>query len=320
VPVVESSFQPPWWLRDGHAQTIAAALLRRRAELRWTRDRLELEDGDFLDLDWLRPGHPRVAILLHGLEGSASAGYVRGMAAALAEDGWDVLAWSFRGCGGEPNRLPRFYHSGETQDLAAVVRHTAPLYREAALVGFSLGGNVALKYLGESPHPIVRAAAAISAPVDLASSARKLDESRGNRIYLRRFLRTLVAKVEAKAQRFPEELDAAGARAIRSFRDFDDRFTAALHGFRDAADYWARSSARPLLPRIRVPALLLNARDDPFLAPDSFPVPEAQASSCFFLEAPEHGGHVGFLDLRRGIQPWWERRVTEFFRHVRGGT
>ena len=315
MPLVESRFRPPPWLRNAHLQTVWAVLARRGNPLRYERERLELADGDFLDLDWSRAGHRDcLAILSHGLEGDSGAGYVRGMAAALNAAGWDALAWSFRGCGPEPNRLLRFYHSGETGDLGRVVIHAAPRYRQVALIGFSLGGNLTLKYLGETaPHPAVAAGVAISAPVDLAASARRLDRQRSNRIYLRRFLKTLVAKVEAKARVFPGEIDTAGIRRIRSFQEFDDRYTARLHGFRDAADYWAKASARPYLPKIGVPTLLLNARDDPFLAPECFPTPEAAASACFFLEAPTHGGHVAFVDtLRRSGPNWLERRATEF--------
>jgi predicted alpha/beta-fold hydrolase len=149
-------------------------------------------------------------------------------------------------------------------------------------------------------------------PVDLAASARMLDVRRANRIYLRRFIASLVAKVEAKARRFPEELDVAGARKIRTFEEFDGRYTAPLHGFRDARDYWERCSARQFLAGIKVPTLLLNARNDPFLAPECFPVAEAEGNRVLFLEAPESGGHVGFLDLAHGVQPWSERRVVEF--------
>jgi predicted alpha/beta-fold hydrolase len=294
-------------------QTILAAFLRRRFTPPFQRERLELPDGDFLDLDWARQERPQLAILSHGLEGCSTNGYIRGMAASLGEAGWDALAWNYRSCGAEANRLLRFYHSGETADLALVVAHAAAQYEQIALVGFSLGGNLTLKYLGEAPpHPAVIAGVAISAPVDLASSAQQLDERLGNRIYLRRFLRTLAAKVEAKAVHFPEQLDATGARMLRSFRQFDDRYTAPLHGFRDAADYWAQSSARQHLSAIRVPALLLNARDDPFLAPECFPSREAEASAHFFLEAPASGGHVGFLDFAHGLQPWSERRTVHF--------
>lgn len=275
-----------------------------------------------MSLYWQKRGSQRLAILSHGLEGDVDAGYIRGMAAALGAAGWDVLAWNFRGCGAEPNRLLRFYHSGETGDLGALIRHAAPGYPEGvALVGFSLGGNLTLKYLGEGgAHPAVIGGAAVSAPIDLAACARKLDSRWDNRVYVRRFLQTLVAKVEAKAVRFPGELDVGGIRRIRSFQEFDDRYTARLHGFRDAADYWAQSSARQFLPGIEVPALLINARDDPFLPPECFPVAEAEASARFFLEAPEHGGHVGFVDFAEGWQgrTWAERRVVEFLGEAAG--
>ncbi len=313
MPVLASRFRPPPLLGSGHAQTILPVLLPRRLALAFTRTRLELADGDFLDLDWARAGHARLAVIAHGLEGSSTQQYVRGMAATLHADGWDVLAWNFRGCGGEPNRLLRAYHSGDTADLAAVLAHAAADYARLALVGFSLGGNVLLKYLGEAPpHPAITAAAAISAPLDLASSARALDERRGNGIYLRRFLVPLIAKIETKARAFPGQLNTDGLRAIRSFQEFDDRYTAPLHGFRDAADYWQRSSARQFLPGIATPTLILTARNDPFLTAASIPGPEAAANPALFLEAPASGGHVGFLDLARGVQPWSERRVAEF--------
>lgn len=315
MPLVTSSFRPPWWLRNGHLQTILPVVWPRRVQLDYTRERLELADGDFLDLAWARTRARRLAILLHGLESEADAGYMRGLARALNLANWDALAWSFRGCGPEPNRLARFYHSGETRDLAAVIAHAANAgYERIVLIGFSLGGNVTLKYLGEAPpHLRVVGAVAISAPVDLAASARALDLDWANRLYLGRFLQTLIAKVEAKALLFPDEIDVAGVRRIRSFQEFDDRYTARLHGFRDAADYWAQSSARQYLPGIAVPALLINAQDDPFLPAACFPVAEAEASACFFLEAPRHGGHVGFRETLRGAAPGWlERRVVEF--------
>ena len=314
MPVIPSRFRPPAFLANGHLQTILPVLLPRRITLPSVRARLELPDGDFLDLDWTRAGHGRLAIIAHGLEGSSTQKYVRGMAATLHAARWDVLAWNFRGCSGEPNRLVRAYHSGDTADLAAVIAHAAADYARIALVGFSLGGNVTLKYLGEAPpHPAVIAAAAISVPLDLASSARALDQRLDNRIYLRRFIVPLVAKIEAKALDFPGKVNTNGVRAIRSFQEFDDRFTAPLHGFRDAADYWTRASARQFLPRITIPTLILNALNDPFLTADSQPFPEAEANPSLHLEAPESGGHVGFLDFANGLQPWSERRVAEFF-------
>lgn len=314
MPILQSRFRPPPLLGNGHLQTILPVLLPRRIGLPSRRARLELPDGDFLELDWMRGGHGRVAIIAHGLEGSSAQRYVRGMAATLHAARWDVLAWNFRGCGEAPNRLLRAYHSGDTADLAAVIAHAAADYPRLALVGFSLGGNVVLKYLGEAPpHPAIVAAAGISVPLDLASSARALDRRWSNRLYLRRFLVSLIAKIEAKACKFPGALTTAGVRAIGSFQEFDDRFTAPLHGFRDAADYWRRSSARQFLGGISVPTLVLNARNDPFLTAASMPFPEAEASASLFLEAPDSGGHVGFLDFTCGVQPWSERRVAGFF-------
>lgn len=313
MPNIPSSFRPPAFLRNGHVQTIVAALLPSRGGVVFERERLEMPDGDFLDLGWQRRGRERLAILSHGLEGQADDPLMRGMAAALDRAGWDVLAWNFRGCGAEPNRLARFYHSGETGDLGRVISRAAERYGRIALAGFSLGGNLTLKYLGEAaPHPAIVAAVAISAPVDLASSARALDRRWGNRLYLRRLIKSLVRKVEAKAARFPEELDIRGTRSIRSFQEFDDRYTAPLHGFRDAAEYWRKSSARPYLGRIVTPTLLLNARNDPFLTPECFPFSEAEKNPHLFLETPASGGHVGFIDLRHGGRPWSEGRVAEF--------
>ena len=313
MPIIPSKFRPPWYLRNGHLQTVLPVLLPRRVHLRFEREKWELADGDFLALDWVRSGRKRLAILTHGLEGCSRDGCIGGMAEALGSAGWDVLAWNFRGCGGEANRLLRFYHSGETGDLAAVVGYAAAAYPHIGLIGFSLGGNVTLKYLGESrPHPAVVAGVGISVPVDLAASSRVLDQRWANRIYLRRFLKRMIAKVQAKAGQFPQHLDVTGAEEIRSFAEFDARYTAPLHGFLDAKDYWTRSSARMFLSRITVPTLLLNARNDPLLAPECFPFEEAEANPALFLEAPETGGHVGFMDLVHGLQPWSERRVVEF--------
>ena len=313
MPIVTSQFDPHALLRNGHGQTILPALLPRAFDLVYERERLELADGDFVDLDWSRAGRGRVAILSHGLEGCPANDYIRGMAESLNAAGWDVLAWNFRSCSGELNRLPRFYHSGDTGDIAAVVAHASAIYKSIALVGFSLGGNVTLKYLGEAPpHTNIVGAVTISVPVDLAASALALDRHAHTRIYVRRFLKTIIAKVEAKARLFPGLFDTGGIRAMRTFFEFDNRFTGPLHGFRDAADYWAQSSARQFIPRINVPTLLLNAHDDPFLTPECFPFDEALGNPHFFLEAPESGGHVGFLDFTNGSQPWSERRAVEF--------
>lgn len=313
MPVISSQFDPPWPLRNGHLQTILPALLRWRTNAGYQRERLELADGDFLDLDWLLSGSSRLAVLSHGLEGSSHDATVRGMAAALHRAEWDVLAWNYRGCSQEMNRLPRLYHSGETGDLAAVVQHAAERFPILALIGFSLGGNLVLKYLGEGPpHAAVAGAVALSPPVNLAASARALDRRRSNRIYLKRLIASLVRKVKAKARHFPERVDVNQTRGIHGFEDFDGRFTAPVHGFRNAADYWAKCSSRQFLPAITVPTLILSAQDDPFLTSDSFPFAEAAQSAWLFLEAPRAGGHLGFFDTWNGEQTWAERRVSEF--------
>ncbi|MEN3943777.1 alpha/beta fold hydrolase [Prosthecobacter sp. SYSU 5D2] len=311
MPVITSSYQAPRFLRNGHVQTVLPTFLPRARPPQARHERLELEDGDFLELRWYQAGHKRLAILSHGLEGSTDAIYIRSMSAALLLAGWNVLAWNFRGCGGTENRLPRSYHSGESGDLRSIIGYAADDYEQVALVGFSLGGNITLKCLGEqAAHPHIVAAAAVSSPVDLASSARVLDELPGNRLYLKRFLNTLIIKIEAKARLFPDSFDIQGIRAIHTIKEFDDRFTAPMHGFRDADDYWERASSLPHLGKVEVPTLLLNALNDPLLTTPSFPEELAAQSPHLHLEMPAYGGHVGFLDHR--LRGWHERRVVEF--------
>ena len=313
MPVIRSQFHPPFLLRNAHLQTLLPVVFRRKMRLPYQRERLELADGDFLDLDWLPALGCDLAILSHGLEGSSQDATICGMARTLQQSGWDVLAWNYRGCSGELNRLPRLYHSGETGDLALVIEHAARRFSRIALIGFSLGGNLVLKYLGEArPHSAVACAAAISAPVDLTASARALDQRRTNRLYLRRLIATLVRKVKAKAKHFPEQIDASQTEGIHGFEDFDGRFTAPVHGFRDANDYWTRCSSRQFLRAITVPTLILSAQDDPFLTPNCLPFEEAKASAHVFLEAPTAGGHLGFYDSLSRKQSWAERRIVEF--------
>lgn len=300
-------------------QTVWPALVRRVAPPPMRRERLELPDGDFVDLDIAencRDGGRGVVILSHGLEGNSRKTYIHGMARALIRRGWDVVAWNFRGCSGEPNRLLRSYHSGETGDLGAVVAHVLADRRpeRLALVGFSLGGNVTLKYVGEqdgAAPPQLWRAVVLSVPCDLASSAASLAR-RENTLYMRRFLRTMVHKAREKRDRFPGTLDLAGADCLRTFADFDERITAPIHGFADARDYWSRCSSRPFLPRIRIPTLIVNARNDPFLAPECFPGAEAEANPAVHLEMPESGGHMGFVTFSGDGEYWSEARAAEF--------
>jgi predicted alpha/beta-fold hydrolase len=314
MPIISpSTYRPPAWLRGAHLQTIHPALFRKVAAVTTRRERLELEDGDFLDLEWSGGGSKRLAILSHGLEGSTEAIYIQAMARALMKRGWDVLAWNMRGCGEEPNRLAHFYHSGRTEDLEIIIRHALSVHPAEGidLIGFSLGGNLTLKYLGErgsDTHPKIRRAVAFSAPCDLACCSASLGQA-GNAIYMERFMKTLRAKVREKHGRFPERFDLSGLEKMRTFADFDGRFTAPLNGFRDAEDYWKRSSSRPFLPAITIPTLLVNALNDPFLGPSCYPREEAEASDRFHLEIPAEGGHVGF---GAGREYWSETRAAEF--------
>jgi Predicted hydrolase of the alpha/beta-hydrolase fold len=318
VPILDSSYSPPPGLNGGHRQTLYASLLRRVDFEYDRRERLATPDDDFLDLDWAAAGpgsSERVVILTHGLEGSADRGYMRGMARAFVRRGWDACALNLRGCSGEPNRQVATYHSGKTDDLALVIdRVLAEGYTSVSLVGFSLGGNLTLRYLGERGRDVdarIRGAAALSAPVDLSASADRIDRWT-NWHYVQYFLRSLRRKMRVKARQHPDRVSTRHLQEIRTLRGFDDAYTAPLHGFEDATDYYRRASSKPLLPDISVPALLLNAANDPFLPPSCYPRELARAHGPLTLEVPESGGHVGFVAFNNRGEYWSERRTTSF--------
>ncbi|MFW6350200.1 MAG: hydrolase [Thiohalospira sp.] len=297
MPLEESPFRPAWWLPGPHAQTLWPHFFRRPPRVATTPERLELDDGDFIDLAHGPgpAGAPRV-LLLHGLEGSLDSQYARGMMAALARHGLRSVFMHWRGCSGEPNRLARSYHSGATDDIARVAAHlrdTEPATPLAA-IGWSLGGNALLKWLGETgaANPLT-AAAAISAPFRLERAAARM--GRGfSRLYQWRLVADLRASLEAKRRLRGLDLP----RPPRGgFRAFDDAVTAPLHGFRDANDYYARASSRPWLGRIAVPTRILHARDDPFMDPGAIPQARELAPAVI-LELAHRGGHVGFVEGR----------------------
>ncbi len=303
-------FRPAWWLPGAHAQTIAGRLARRARPDGLRRERVDTPDGDFLDLDiapLAQPGKPLV-LLLHGLEGSARRGYALETYRALAAYGVGALGLNFRSCSGEPNRLARSYHSGDTGDLRFILDVLTARYPRSPLgiIGFSLGGNVLLKWLGEEGDDAasrVRAAVAVSVPYDLAACERALAGSRMGRFYLHHFLETLVQKTEAKAALIQGRIDLERVRRSRTFREFDDAATAPLHGFAGADDYYARSSSAGFLGRIRVPTLLIHARDDPFLPASAFPWEVVRSNPCIQSLITPHGGHVGFI----AGSPWAPR-------------
>jgi uncharacterized protein len=309
-------FEPLRWLRGPHGQTVFGTLFRRGPRLRLRRERWELSDGDFLDVDRLegRDGAP-LLIVLHGLEGSASSHYVRGLLARAGDRGWRGMALNFRSCSGEQNRLLRSYHSGETGDLSEAIRRARSESPGAAilLAGCSLGGNVVVKWLGEQgAQANVQAAVALSVPFDLKLCARALDaEGAMEFVYRTRFLRSLKHKALEKARRFPQ-LDVPRIRAARTLFEFDEAVTAPMHGFADAEDYWAQSSSGPFVPRVRVPLLLVSAEDDPFIPPGCLPRAAATANPCVALEVYPHGGHLGFVAGPHLPWFWAEWRAAEF--------
>jgi uncharacterized protein len=320
-------YRPAWFVPGRHLRTLWGKFMRRRPQVATTVERWTTPDDDVLLVHRLHgsPDRPRL-VLLHGLEGSPNSHYARGLLARAQALGWSAAAIVFRTCGGEMNRTRRFYHSGETSDLDLVVRRlTSELPgTPIVLAGFSLGGNVLLKWLGErgtDVPPSVCAAAAVSVPFDLARGSRYIN--RGfSRVYERHFLRTLVRKTTAKRHRFPDIAPKASLATLRTMWDFDDAVTAPVHGFRDATDYYERSSSLRWLHRIRVPTLLLSAADDPFLPPEVLGEARAAAHENEFLhcEFVAQGGHVGFIAGNLPWRPlyWAEWRVSEFLSaHVR---
>ena len=320
-----ASYCAPWWLRGGHAQTIYASLAAPRPRVAYRRERWETPDGDFIDLDWLdqpssvtrhsSPAEQPLVVLFHGLEGSSRSHYALALMAEVARRGWRGAVVHFRGCSGELNRLPRAYHSGDSAEVDWVLRRLRPQSPRLFAVGVSLGGNALLKWLGEtgaSARDVIDQAAAISAPVDLMAAGNALD--RGfNLVYVRHFLLSMKKKSLAKLARYPGLFDAARVRAAGTLREFDDVVTAPLHGFRNTDDYWTRASSKPWLRKIEVPALMVNARNDPFLPASALPAPHEAATSVV-LEQPATGGHAGFVSGRfPGDLGWMPGRVLEFF-------
>jgi predicted alpha/beta-fold hydrolase len=330
-----NSYRAPLWLPGGHAQTLYAALVVPRPRVAYRRERWDTPDGDFIDLDWVEdqvPGSrfqvqgskfevqkeiPLVA-LFHGLEGNSCSHYSLALMAVVRSRRLRGVVVHFRGCSGEPNRLPRAYHSGDAREIAWILGRLRARNADAPLfaVGVSLGGNALLKWLGEtgvSALEVVNGAVAVSAPVDLMSAGEALGQG-FSLLYARNFLSTLKMKSLAKLDHHPGLYDAARVRAASTLREFDDLVTAPLHGYRNTDDYWTRASSKPGLRHIRVPTLVLNARNDPFLPASALPG-AGEISAAVTLEQPDGGGHVGFVSGPfPGNLDWLPARALEFFR------
>ncbi|MFB9863745.1 YheT family hydrolase [Rufibacter immobilis] len=314
--LLSPDYKPPRYMMNGHFQTILPSTLRRPPALSYKRERIQTPDKDFLDVDWSVVGSKTLVVLSHGLEGDTNRPYMTGMVHAMNKAGWDALAWNFRSCSGEPNHLLRSYHMGAVEDLDLVVRHALQTgkYETVYLVGFSMGGNLTLNYLAQWADKVpaqVARAAVFSVPCHMKSACTQLAKP-ANRIYMKRFLKSLHRKLLEKSQRF--EVDLTDYQQITSFEQFDDRYTAPMHGFKNADDYYERCSSVSHLHRIQIPTLLVNAQNDPFLSKECFPVEQARQNPNFYLEMPRQGGHVGFSEnFRKGLY-YSERRAVTFLR------
>ncbi|MFT4762414.1 MAG: putative alpha/beta-fold hydrolase [Paraglaciecola sp.] len=309
---------PSFPFKNAHFNTIFPALFRKIKTVTYTRERIDTPDGDFLDLDWSKVGSRRLVIVVHGLEGDSARSYVLGMVRACNEEGWDSIGFNFRGCSGEMNRKPQSYHMGWTYDIDFLTKKIAAdgEYDEVVLVGFSLGGNTILKYLGEQAaevSPIVKKAVVFSVPVHIPSTNIGFNEPK-NWIYLRRFIKNLNQKAIDKKQVFGDEIPLDLNNLPRNFDEFDEIITGPIHGYKNAEDYWIRCSSLQFLPNIKIPTLLVNAMDDTFLSDQCYPMELAEKHRFFHFEMPEHGGHVGFTTFGNGGRYWSEERALDFIK------
>lgn len=321
MPLVShSSYQPPLLFKNPHLQTIFANRVRPIGRLPYIRERISTPDLDFLDLDWVKQGSQKLLILTHGVEGSSLEYHVIGMAKAFLGQGFDILAWNHRGCSEEPNLLARAYHMGSSDDLYTVIQHVSQTtsYASIVLIGFSLGGNVTLKYLGESSDHIpsnIQCAVLFSTPCHIYSSISAVSTQK-NQIYHHLFMRSLIRKFKQKALRHPNQLSTECLFEISNFTEFDRLLTAPLNGFSSSEEYWQQASSIPYLPRVNIPSLIINAEDDPLLSPVSSPKDIAKNHPHLYLEIPKHGGHCGFVSFASNGIYWSEKRAIEFVSNI----
>lgn len=315
MPDHQSNFIPAWWLRNPHMQTMWPSRFRRRPDLPLTNERLELADGDFLDIAWMPEIDADICLILHGLEGSLESHYAKTLIQAATRANKHVVFMHFRGCSGEPNRLARRYHSGETADVRFMLETIRRRYpdRQLHVVGVSLGGNALLKYLGEYANDsMVKSAVAISVPYDLAVAGQTLQLGTA-KIYQQHLLSSLQATFYEKTKLMELPIRVPERSEINTIYKFDDLVTAPLHGFKGVDDYYSRCSSRQFIPDIRTPTLLIHAADDPFMTPAVVPG-KSELPSCVELDLQSHGGHVGFIygDIPLKANYWLDRRVEQY--------
>lgn len=308
---------PPRSQPNGHFQTIIPNLTRKIAGVEFERERISTWDNDFIDLDWIKNGHKKLVIITHGLAGNSRAEYVKGISKILSNNKYDVLAWNFRGCSGEPNLKLASFHGGKTDDLDWVIQHANKLgiYKSIYLVGVSMGGNITLKYVGERKnklHKIIKKAFAVSAPIDMLATSFQLI-SGWNQIYSRRYLKQYIAQLKLKEVLFPGQWDFNKVYKSANLHDFVENFTSKIFGFKNAEEFLNSQSAVNYLEHISIPTILVNADNDPFLTPKSFPKNIAENSDFFHFEMTINGGHVGFMEKEDSEYNWMEKRVLDFF-------
>ena len=315
MPIVQSAYKKsPFYMLNGHWETVIPSMFFKVKEDLYTRERLELSDGDFLDIDWVKSDSKRCIVLSHGLEGDSSRYYMKRTAKYFKDHGWDVAAWNCRSCSGEMNRLPRFYHHGDTPDLSQVVDTVLQRgYDQVVMMGYSMGGSMTLKYLGEETRDSrIIGACVFSVPCNLRNSAVMLKEP-GNRFYEQRFLKKLLKKIAIKADQHPDTISAEGIGQMDDFDEFHDRYTAPLHGYASKEDFFEKATCDQFLPSIDRPVLIVNAENDPMLGEPCYPKEIAGKSKLVFLEIPKRGGHVGFTIKKKGPS-YMELRALEFLK------
>ncbi len=310
MPIVQSKYSPPAYLFNGHLQTIAPFFGVKRDNTLYTTEKLELPDGDFLELDWVRGGNNKLMIICHGLEGNSRSHYVQQMAHHFCVRGWDILAMHARSCGREMNRLPVLYHGGSTDDVHAVVSEYADKYDSLVLVGFSLGANMSLNFAARHNIPNnLKAIAAFSVPCDLRKSERKIDRF-VNRVFAQKFLDKLKNKVRKLEINHPGIFDINKLDLIKSVQGFSENFTAPFFGFHSLDDFYSSGSCLSSLTKISIPTLVVNAQNDPFLSDTSYPTDIASKSEYIFLDIPKRGGHSAFPITTS--QSWMPDRLEKF--------
>lgn len=318
MPIIDKDeYAPSWWLRNGHINTIYPYLFRKQDRPPYMRERWDTLDGDFIDLDFIKNGSSEIVILSHGLEGSSDSQYIQSTTRLLTQNQFDVCALNYRSCSGDMNHTQNMYHSGFTTDIHMIVNRLAQTYNSLHLVGFSLGGNMNIKYTADGENKIhhkLKSVTAVSAPCDLAGSSACIS-SWYNYAYQRNFLKSLVEKMKIKSNLMPDVVKSSDIAKVNTLIDFDEYFTGPLHGFKGAQDYYDQCNSLQFMPDINIPTLLITAKDDPFLSTSCYPTDIAESNDNFHLLMTKYGGHVGFAKRNSDFY-WLENQILQWIKSI----